>query len=648
MAGDSLGLPEVLAAIIVAFGGPTPYSWGLGELLHDLELAIGQYSSAPIVVNMAGNGVIFDDETDNTDTIAALFETYGAAVYWFQSGLPAAKTRTITPPTGSVLTGGGTIDIIDDGTEHSNYINVVNDNVTIQNLNILSSNATGRTAVYGLISCFSANGVFLRDLILGKSPSIGVFSDQTNNIEISGVFISGTYADGIHLSRGTTNFRISRCFITDTGDDCISINSQLTDTGPVYPACSQGTISGCITGPQAPGSPGSGIAMYGPNNLAVDHCVVVSPASVGIQINAVESGALATHYPYQITVDACHVLDCAAAWNAGDGIDISDAREITISNTHVQFCARFGVFVSRTAKELTFDNLTVRATNAEGVYFAQNTTDPALPALLLTELYTDFGDLDETTPPIQSVNFYDCTIRSTCLDITGSNFAAVSLQGETGNFSFGFSFNKNIIDPMKAQTQNCIRVYQVNQITINDNELIGDTAGAVFLSNSADSIVSRNNVVNGYGGIVCASAVTGLICTDNQFPNCSAVGIYEPGSVENANNYFAGNNVTGSATRVQNSYTTTSTDNGSLYSHNPGWNPFSVITTPAWPGFATEVANITQQDIMVYVDSNGADITDTYVGPVDIGQQLAYRLPAGQSTKLVGSGGPPTWKWVGI
>lgn len=132
--------------------------------------------------------------------------------------LPANKTiksqKITIPAAGITIRGlgkGSVFDYIDGGTTSECLFEAISvTGFTVEDCTIKSSNATGRTSVWGLIRARLTTGLYIRRVSFGKSSSCAVWTSSTTEFTIADIDIDGTYADGIHLSRGTSKESVSR------------------------------------------------------------------------------------------------------------------------------------------------------------------------------------------------------------------------------------------------------------------------------------------------------------------------------------------------------------------------------------------------------------------------------------------------------
>jgi pectate lyase len=208
------------------------------------------------------------------------------------------KTKQVTIPANTDLAGegaGSVIDLIDDGTAASQtiYIHSVA-GVTIHDLTIKSSNATGRTAVNGLVRIGQSSGVIIRNVRFGRSPSTAVYGEQSDGVLVEGCTVTDSQADGIHISRGCTRWRVINNNLTAlAGDDAVGVVSY-TSTAAPWAICEDIIIEGNQVKST---TVGRGIAIVGGKNVIARGNTITDVYQSGIIVSSIYGDTSAsTHY----------------------------------------------------------------------------------------------------------------------------------------------------------------------------------------------------------------------------------------------------------------------------------------------------------------------------------------------------------------
>lgn len=241
----------------------------------------------------------FDGSVETTTFQTALNAAAGGALIIPRG--KTIKTAQVTIPSNTTLIGegpGSVIDLVDDGTSASQTLFLDNvTNITISNLTIKSSNATGRTGVYGLVRVRIADGLIISRVRFGKSPSTAIWTSRATNFWFDEIDIQDTYADGIHISRGSKHGFVTRITGKNTGDDFVAVTAYTNDGATAYDNCQDITIRGIKA--QSIGT-GRGIAISGGTDIIVEDITMD-----GVDQAAVFIGRVAgqTYDASNITVD---------------------------------------------------------------------------------------------------------------------------------------------------------------------------------------------------------------------------------------------------------------------------------------------------------------------------------------------------------
>lgn len=76
-------------------------------------------------------------------------------------------------------------------------------------------------------------GVLVRGNVITSGASAGIYVSRTNGFTIAENQVSGTLADGIHVTGGATRGRVAYNRVQSTGDDGVAVVSYLGDAAPV-------------------------------------------------------------------------------------------------------------------------------------------------------------------------------------------------------------------------------------------------------------------------------------------------------------------------------------------------------------------------------------------------------------------------------
>lgn len=176
-------------------------------------------------------GAVADGVTlDTTALNSAIVAGAAADVAVYLSG-GTYFTETLNGASGMTLRGNGaTVKFKDDGTAASRtlYLNAVDD-IDVGGLTF-TSDATARTAVYGLIRAEGCARVKIHGNKFLVSPSTAVYFANCTDSVIDGNIVgdgtSSTFADGIHVNRQSSRVTVTNNILRGTGDDAIAIVSN--------------------------------------------------------------------------------------------------------------------------------------------------------------------------------------------------------------------------------------------------------------------------------------------------------------------------------------------------------------------------------------------------------------------------------------
>lgn len=267
-------------------------------------------------VTPEGHGAAGDGARDDTASVqAAMDAAASGGVVQLSPGKTYRCTTDVLPPTGSTVTGGGTIDLVHDGTSQSTAVRLEDvTDVTISGITITQSNATERDANYGLIRGDNADRVIVRDCRLGTHASTLIWTGECSHWLVSGNYGSGCWADGFHFSRNTTHVTVTGNEFYNVRDDAIAVNSILADGAVTYDPCTDFAIIGNVISDTL--IAGNGIAVNGGNRITIIGNTVTAPIANGIYVGAVFTGTQETHPWLDVTVSG-NVIHNVPAGNNG-------------------------------------------------------------------------------------------------------------------------------------------------------------------------------------------------------------------------------------------------------------------------------------------------------------------------------------------
>lgn len=306
-------------------------------------------------VSPLSHGAVGDGSTNDTAAIlaaAAAAQAQDRALI-FPPGYTFRMTADLPLWSGAVVHGdGATVDLRTDGTTVGRRLLLQScTNVKVRGLTLTCSNATARNQSQGMVTIFGGSDILLEDLTITAGEGAGIITLPANTSTASGPSrvrivrprISGVYADGIHITRGTHDSWVIDAHVSATGDDAISVTSTLTDDGvTMYNPCQRIQIVNATVVNRTSG-PGGGVALYGAKDCTIlgglaDNIAIGN----GLQISALTSGGngVATHADSDnITVVGFHARGCAVGFYVGLSTDahLSGCSASTNSDCGAQF-----------------------------------------------------------------------------------------------------------------------------------------------------------------------------------------------------------------------------------------------------------------------------------------------------------------------
>ena len=271
---------------------------------------------------------------------------------------------------------GATLDLLADGTATGVGVHIgdapttvgVND-VIVEGLRVTQSDAAARNVFYGMFSIFGSTRIKLIDVTVGDGTGFtggegcGIFVAASTAVELVRPRIGQTYADGIHLSRQTTDSIIDHPVIFDTGDDAIGVVSIRQDAGgPIYGRCAriritQPTIGGLV------GALGSGLNIAGSEHVSVIGGTIATVPGCGIIVQSNNEGGML--YPHANRVVGTAVTD--ADFNQGS-LRVGDATDTTFVGVQVSACEAGAVVINSDNTVFSGCQIATVGTSQFGVY----------------------------------------------------------------------------------------------------------------------------------------------------------------------------------------------------------------------------------------------------------------------------------------
>jgi len=313
------------------------------------------------------------------DETAALFAARATAIarnipLW----LPPGTYKISDVPTlwnGAQIDGYGcTLDI---QTDHSvtgrGIFGTAVDNVSIRGLTLAQSNASGRNAVYGMLSFLSSAGVgrsnvTVTDVRVTSGESVVIYAENMTDFSINGIRGSGTYADGIHLCRGTRRGTVRGIRVDAVGDDAIALvgitseNAGATTWQPMTDITIADFVVNSLT------TLGSGVVVIGASRINVGNGTIKSPKANGVYVS--DSPGLGAPAPSNVIVSGVNVETAGT----GSGFLIGPSNDVTITGCSSLDAGDSGVaLVGSTRTYITSSKF--RGSVGFGIYEASGTSN---------------------------------------------------------------------------------------------------------------------------------------------------------------------------------------------------------------------------------------------------------------------------------
>lgn len=484
---------------------------------------------------------------ENTPLVQSALDYIGSlasgGTLLFPHGQGPIKINTVTVPSNCRIAGGGVIDIgvreaedPDLAVGHGLYLNGVS-NVTIEDVQITSEDATERTGVYGNIRLLDSSHIRIADCGFVGGVSTAVHAINTTDIEISGCSITDTWADAIHLSRACKRIRILGNSIYYVGDDGVGLIGYISDGGD--PETLYGHIEDVVvannTISNLTKSVGRGVGLYGVRGAVIEGNVINAPYSAGILVGGITGvdPTNATHYCRDLMIARNVIRDADLA-----GIYISYARNIDVIGNKILFgdmgeAVPDGISASFANRFVTVRGNSVEGSPSRGIIAYQVANNDAR---LLQELWTDFGDTPPTAMGVSDLRIENNRVRESAgLAITVERAILedpsdnVIVRGNEVSLSGG---------------GRDISVLGVNDSIVDGNICLAPLADGITLGTATRSTLLNNVVQNAAGYGIGVIGCEKTYVTGNYVAGCSQVGIYSgPGSRETfvTGNYADGN-----------------------------------------------------------------------------------------------------------
>jgi hypothetical protein len=236
-----------------------------------------------------GDGVT-DDRTAINNAITAV-NAAGGGVLLFPAGKVFTHANTITISANVTIMGyGAELKATDNPTASTGNQQVIcsGDNISIYGLKLSSVNdgvTKGSPHKLQSVGTSTIKNLLLKNIEITSALDMGVLISNVNGFRMAGCYIHDCNADGIHLTNGTTNFSITGCVVSNTGDDNIAVVSN--QANGVY--CTRGVISNNVcTGNRT--TAGRNIAVAGGKDIVISNNMCADSNNAAIMVMADTNG----------------------------------------------------------------------------------------------------------------------------------------------------------------------------------------------------------------------------------------------------------------------------------------------------------------------------------------------------------------------
>jgi hypothetical protein len=256
---------------------------------------------------------------------------------------------------------GGTINCVDDGSTTGVGIWAHDFSGLTWLGGTLLQTAASRTSVYGVLRIERVNNVLVDSLTVNGGSSCGVFVIGGQYHQYRSVSISNTKADGIHISRGSSDIQILNPTVVNSGDDgigIVAITTEPTDSTKTYPVIKRVVITDpIITGLTAVGG---GVSFVGSQDCTLRGGIIDTVPTGGVKVTndspagapqpAINNSILGTvvknaRNGYSVGVSTDTQITGGSASSCSDsGISVVGATRLLVSGGKYRGNAGFGFY----------------------------------------------------------------------------------------------------------------------------------------------------------------------------------------------------------------------------------------------------------------------------------------------------------------
>ncbi|SDF65533.1 glycosyl hydrolase family 28-related protein [Klenkia brasiliensis] len=259
-------------------------------------------------VRVEDYGAVGDGRTDDTAAVQEAFDAVrpGGAVLLAEGRTYAVDDVLTLSVPGAVLTGGGTLLSTD---EERSALKVAADDVVVQDVRLTIEETSRRFDAFEQQRLWldGHSGVVVRDVSVEGSAAAGIYVYGTRDFVLDGVQVSGTRADGVHITAGASDGEVLAPQVRDVGDDGVAVVSYAQDGDP----CARIRV----VSPVVDGTDARGISVVGGTDVTYTDITVSDTAAAGVYVAA--EGSYDTTSVDGVRVEGGSVTDA----NTDEGID---------------------------------------------------------------------------------------------------------------------------------------------------------------------------------------------------------------------------------------------------------------------------------------------------------------------------------------
>lgn len=344
-------------------------------------------------------------------------------------------------------------------------------NIRITNGRFSEVNTTlGRYNVYGTLAGAGCSDVVLDNCEVNGSNGAGFhFRENCTRVTAIKPKAVNTKADGFHVQRGCSKFKIVVPHFEANEDDCLGLVSHGRNEG--FAQVRDIEVVGGYYGQQANNAVGSGIAIIGARDVRImqPHCY--RNGLSGIRISDWNSVGEGSYAPANITIEKPVCINSGQVTGVPgalrDGISIYNARNIVIDTPQVDSPVGSGITISDAGIDINIKSPRIRRAGERGIWVAAAFRNDAH----IRELATQYNDHRYSSPAQLGCEYLNIEYT----DVDGSNIDGIYIDGGASAIRYPV-FTK--LRAARSNRGNSGSIYGVRIINTVDMYLDGLDGGA--------------------------------------------------------------------------------------------------------------------------------------------------------------------------